>query len=177
MQQRSGQYRAVHTLWVSRRRAWARTRAERSLRTVKGMSSGWNGQQALPLTKITNPVDDKPMVHYPHRGARRRPHVGDAVVTGGRHSEDVLRLLGNGKQFGVHLNYTYQEGEGASRKPLGLVRTLPIVRAFGWFLATALSSALFLLRWKRSARRRRAHPARGAALSCRHAARRAPLPP
>ena len=35
------------------------------------------------------------------------------VVTGGKNAGDFLRLLGNGKEFGLkHLDYTYQEGEG-----------------------------------------------------------------
>jgi len=40
------------------------------------------------------------------------------IVTGGRNSGDFLRLLANGKQFGLkHINYTYQEGEAASPMP------------------------------------------------------------
>ena len=43
------------------------------------------------------------------------------IVTGGKNSGDFLRLLGNGKQFGLkHLNYTYQEGEGGIAEALAL---------------------------------------------------------
>jgi glucose-1-phosphate thymidylyltransferase len=43
------------------------------------------------------------------------------VVTGGKIAGDFLRLLGNGKEFGLaHLNYTYQEGEGGIAEALGL---------------------------------------------------------
>ena len=43
------------------------------------------------------------------------------VVTGGRNSGDFLRLLANGKQFGLqHINYTYQEGEGGIADALAL---------------------------------------------------------
>src|SRR6476620_12444801 len=43
------------------------------------------------------------------------------LVTGGRNSGDFLRLLANGKEFGLtHLNYTYQEGEGGIADALGL---------------------------------------------------------
>jgi glucose-1-phosphate thymidylyltransferase len=43
------------------------------------------------------------------------------VVTGGRNSGDFLRLLANGKQFGLkHIAYTYQEGEGGIAEALGL---------------------------------------------------------
>src|SRR5580698_4340256 len=43
------------------------------------------------------------------------------LVTGGRNSGDFLRLLANGKGFGLkHLNYTYQEGEGGIADALNL---------------------------------------------------------
>lgn len=43
------------------------------------------------------------------------------VVTGGHHAGEFLRLLGNGREFGLkHLNYTYQEGEGGIAEALGL---------------------------------------------------------
>jgi glucose-1-phosphate thymidylyltransferase len=44
------------------------------------------------------------------------------IVTGGNSAGDFLKLLGNGKQFGLkHLNYTYQEGEGGIADALSLV--------------------------------------------------------
>jgi glucose-1-phosphate thymidylyltransferase len=43
------------------------------------------------------------------------------LVTGGDHAGDFLRLLGNGRAFGLeHLDYTYQEGEGGIAEALGL---------------------------------------------------------
>jgi glucose-1-phosphate thymidylyltransferase len=43
------------------------------------------------------------------------------VVTGGRNSGDFLRLLANGKAFGLkHIHYTYQEGEGGIADALAL---------------------------------------------------------
>jgi glucose-1-phosphate thymidylyltransferase len=43
------------------------------------------------------------------------------IVTGGRNSGDFLRLLVNGKEFGLkHLDYTYQEGEGGIADALAL---------------------------------------------------------
>ena len=43
------------------------------------------------------------------------------IVTGGNHAGEFLRLLGNGRQFGLkHLNYSYQEGEGGIAEALGL---------------------------------------------------------
>ncbi len=44
------------------------------------------------------------------------------IVTGGNSAGDFLKLLGNGKAFGLkHLNYTYQEGEGGIAQALSLV--------------------------------------------------------
>jgi glucose-1-phosphate thymidylyltransferase len=43
------------------------------------------------------------------------------IVTGGNSAGDFLRLLGNGKEFGLkHVNYTYQEGEGGIADALKL---------------------------------------------------------
>jgi glucose-1-phosphate thymidylyltransferase len=43
------------------------------------------------------------------------------IVTGGNNAGDFLRLLGNGKEFGLkHINYTYQEGEGGIAEALRL---------------------------------------------------------
>jgi glucose-1-phosphate thymidylyltransferase len=43
------------------------------------------------------------------------------LVTGGKNAGDFLRLLGNGRDFGLkHMNYTYQEGEGGIADALAL---------------------------------------------------------
>lgn len=86
--------------------------------------AGGTGSRLFPLTKITNkhllPIYDKPMIYYPIEALVEAGVREILVVTGGRNSGDFLRLLGNGKQFGAHLNYTYQEGEGGIAEALGL---------------------------------------------------------
>src|SRR5262245_35574291 len=43
-------------------------------------------------------------------------------ITGGSSGGEFLRLLGNGKAFGLqHLNYAYQEGEGGIAEALSMV--------------------------------------------------------
>ncbi|NIS63247.1 MAG: spore coat protein, partial [Proteobacteria bacterium] len=43
------------------------------------------------------------------------------IVTGGNDAGDFLRLIGNGKEFGLkHINYTYQEGQGGIADALSL---------------------------------------------------------
>jgi glucose-1-phosphate thymidylyltransferase len=93
---------------------------------VKGIVlAGGSGSRLYPLTKITNkhllPIYDKPMVYYPIQTLVDAGITDIMLVTGGRNSGDFLRLLGNGKEFGLkHLNYTYQEGEGGIAEALGL---------------------------------------------------------
>ncbi len=87
--------------------------------------AGGLGSRLHPMTRVTNkhllPVYDRPMIYYPlqqlvHAGIREI-----LVVTGGDSAGDFLRLLRNGREFGLsHLDYTYQEGEGGIAEALGL---------------------------------------------------------
>lgn len=88
--------------------------------------AGGLGSRLHPLTKITNkhllPVHDQPMIYYPIRALINAGIEDIMIVTGGNSAGDFLRLLGNGKEFGLkHLNYTYQEGEGGIADALSLV--------------------------------------------------------
>jgi glucose-1-phosphate thymidylyltransferase len=87
--------------------------------------AGGTGSRLNPLTRVTNkhllPVYDKPMVYYPLQTLVNAGIKDILIVTGGRNAGDFLRLLGNGREFGLkHLNYTYQEGEGGIAEALGL---------------------------------------------------------
>ncbi len=87
--------------------------------------AGGTGSRLFPLTKITNkhllPIYDKPMIYYPIQTLVDAGIREILVVTGGRNSGDFLRLLANGKEFGLkHLDYTYQEGEGGIADALAL---------------------------------------------------------
>lgn len=88
--------------------------------------AGGLGTRLNPLTKITNkhllPVYDQPMIYYPIKTLINAGIEDIMIVTGGNSAGDFLRLLGNGKAFGLrHLNYTYQEGEGGIADALSLV--------------------------------------------------------
>lgn len=79
--------------------------------------AGGLGTRLYPLTKVTNkhllPVCCKPMIYYPIETLVEAGIDDIMIVTGGESAGDFLKLLGNGKEFGLkHLNYTYQEGEG-----------------------------------------------------------------
>src|SRR5271169_4027998 len=87
--------------------------------------AGGTGSRLNPLTRVTNkhllPVYDKPMVYYPIQTLVNAGINEILLVTGGKNAGDFLRLLGNGRDFGLkHLNYSYQEGEGGIAEALGL---------------------------------------------------------
>jgi glucose-1-phosphate thymidylyltransferase len=88
--------------------------------------AGGLGSRLNPLTRVTNkhllPVYNQPMIYYPIRTLINAGIDDIMIVTGGNSAGDFLKLLGNGKQFGLkHLNYTYQEGEGGIADALSLV--------------------------------------------------------
>lgn len=88
--------------------------------------AGGLGSRLRPLTSVTNkhllPVYDQPMIYYPIQTLVNAGITDIMVVTGGNSAGDFLKLLGNGKAFGLkHLNYTYQEGEGGIAEALALV--------------------------------------------------------
>ena len=87
--------------------------------------AGGTGSRLNPLTRVTNkhllPVFDKPMVYYPIQTLVNAGIQEILLVTGGKNAGEFLRLLGNGRDFGLkHINYTYQEGEGGIAEALGL---------------------------------------------------------
>jgi glucose-1-phosphate thymidylyltransferase len=87
--------------------------------------AGGLGTRMYPLTKVTNkhllPVYKEPMIYYPIKTLVNAGIDEILIVTGGNNAGDFLRLLGNGKDFGLkHLNYTYQEGEGGIAAALSL---------------------------------------------------------
>jgi len=88
--------------------------------------AGGLGTRLRPLTSVTNkhllPVFNQPMIYYPIQTLVNAGITDITVVTGGSSAGDFLRLLGNGKAFGLkHLNYAYQEGEGGIADALSLV--------------------------------------------------------
>jgi glucose-1-phosphate thymidylyltransferase len=87
--------------------------------------AGGLGKRLDPLTRVTNkhllPVFDRPMIFYPIQALINAGIRDILLVTGGAYAGDFLKLLGNGKAFGLkHLNYTYQEGEGGIAHALAL---------------------------------------------------------
>lgn len=87
--------------------------------------AGGLGTRLRPLTSVTNkhllPVYNQPMIYYPIQTLVEAGITDIMIVTGGNSAGDFLKLLGNGRAFGLkHLNYTYQEGEGGIADALSL---------------------------------------------------------
>lgn len=98
------------------------------LKGIKGVVlAGGLGTRLYPLTKVTNkhllPIYTKPMIYYPIEKLVQAGITDIMIVTGGPFAGDFLKLLGNGREFGLHdLHYTYQEGEGGIAEALSLCR-------------------------------------------------------
>ncbi len=87
--------------------------------------AGGMGSRLYPLTRVTNkhllPVYDKPMLYYPLQTLVDAGIQDILIVTGGNNAGDFLRLLRNGKDFGLkQLSFAYQEGEGGIADALRL---------------------------------------------------------
>ena len=87
--------------------------------------AGGTGSRMLPLTRVTNkhllPIYNKPMIYYPLETLINAGIKDILIITGGNSPGDFLKLLGNGKRFGLkELHYTYQEGSGGIAEALGL---------------------------------------------------------
>src|SRR3984885_4801982 len=99
---------------------------QRGSEIMKGVIlAGGTGSRLFPLTKVTNkhllPVYNKPMIYYPIECMVKAGIEEVLLVTGGNNAGDFIRLLGNGRDFGLKdLNYTYQDGAGGIAQALGL---------------------------------------------------------
>lgn len=88
--------------------------------------AGGLGTRLYPLTHATNkhllPVFDKPMIYYPIQTLVQAGIKDILIVVGGPHAGDFIRVLQNGKDFGIaHLEYAYQStGDGGIADALKL---------------------------------------------------------
>ena len=87
--------------------------------------AGGTGSRLYPLTRITNkhllPIYDRPMIAWSIEAVVSSGIDEIMLVTGGTHAGEFLRLLGNGREYGINqLSYAYQEKAGGIAEALGL---------------------------------------------------------
>lgn len=89
--------------------------------------AGGTGSRLMPLTTVINkhllPIYNKPMIYYPIQTMVASGITEILVVCGGQNAGDFLRVLGNGKEFGLkHIAYTYQKEAGGIAHALALAQ-------------------------------------------------------
>jgi len=105
--------------------------------------AGGHGSRLAPLTKVTSkqllPIYDEPLIYFPLRILLRMGIRNVLIISAPHHAEDFLELLGSGKDFDAHFEYTIQE------KPAGIAHGLALAENFaaGENIALILGDNIF----------------------------------
>ena len=96
---------------------------------IKGVVlAGGKGTRLWPVTKVAGkhflPVGDKPIIYYPILTLQKAGVKDILIVCGPEHTEQYVKLLGTGKEFGVNLFYTIQV------EPVGIAHGLGLAKSF-----------------------------------------------
>jgi len=95
------------------------------MKDMKGVIlAGGKGTRLSPLTDVTNkhllPVYDEPMLYKVIHTMVNSGIEDIQIVLGGDSVGDIVRLIGNGSQFGANISYVYQEGAGGIAEAISL---------------------------------------------------------
>ncbi len=86
--------------------------------------AGGTGSRLSPLTDVTNkhllPVYDEPMLYKVIHTMVNSGITDIQIVLGGDSVGDIVRLIGDGSQFGANISYVYQEGAGGIAEAISL---------------------------------------------------------
>lgn len=86
--------------------------------------AGGTGSRLYPLTKVTNkhllPIGKYPMILHPIHKLKKAGLTDILIVTGKEHIDDVVNLLGSGREIGVSFTYRVQDEAGGIAQALGL---------------------------------------------------------
>ena len=92
--------------------------------------AGGKGTRLYPCTLVVNkhllPIYDQPMIYYPIKTLVQAGCEEILIVTGGENPGEFMRLLKNGKQFGIDsILYAYQENSVG-----GIADALKLAKSF-----------------------------------------------
>ena len=92
--------------------------------------AGGKGTRLYPCTLVVNkhllPIYDQPMIYYPIQTLIQAGCTEILIVTGGENPGEFMRLLKNGKQFGINsIVYAYQENPQG-----GIADALKLAKSF-----------------------------------------------